>query len=149
MWKHHLNNYWTGKKPLLLPWICILYSSAVGLLLHLQHYQRCEPMILKMWVKSKFVFCQEGPYNLLPEKKIKAKSRFWINNFFKDLMLLSISENSLQKPSLDDIFLGNFTFSNSVEDLIRWNGGFKIFSLTDILMILEIKTSLVSFEKSL
>ena len=42
---------------------------------------------------------------------------------------MSISRNSLETPSLDDIFLGSFTLSNSiilVEDLIKWNRGFEI-----------------------
>ena len=32
--------------------------KTMGLLLHLQHYQRYEPMVFKMWVKSKFVLCE-------------------------------------------------------------------------------------------
>ena len=43
---------------------------------------------------------------------------------------MSISRNSLETPSLKDIFLGNFTLSNLiilVEDLIRWDRDFKIF----------------------
>ena len=31
----------------------------------LQYYERYEPMILDMWVKSKFVFWQPRYYNLL------------------------------------------------------------------------------------
>ena len=41
-------------------------------------------------------------------------------SFFEDLLLLSILKNSLEIPSLDDIFLGNIALSNSiisVEDL--------------------------------
>ena len=48
----------------------------------------------------------------------------------EDILLLSISRNSLPTPSLDDIFLGNFALLSSsvlVEDLIRWNRGFEIF----------------------
>ena len=43
---------------------------------------------------------------------------------------MSISKNSLEAPSLNNIFLGKFTLSNSIilaEDLIRWNRGFEIF----------------------
>ena len=43
---------------------------------------------------------------------------------------MSISRNSLETPSLNYIFLGNFILSNSiilVEDIIRWNRGFEIF----------------------
>ena len=45
-------------------------------------------------------------------------------------MLQSISENSLQTPSLDNIPLGHFALSNSIilaENLIRWTKGFEIF----------------------
>ena len=45
---------------------------------------------------------------------------------------MSISRNSLETPSLNYIFLGNFILSNSiilVEDIIRWNRGFEIFSI--------------------
>ena len=56
------------KDLLLLAYTYIPSTSTVGLLLHLQHYQRCELMILKMWVKSKFVLCQPRYYNLLTEK---------------------------------------------------------------------------------
>ena len=50
--------------------------------------------------------------------------------FFEDVPLLSIFRNSLQTPSLDYIFLGNFTLSNSiilVEGLVRSNRGFEMF----------------------
>ena len=68
--KYHLHNYWArGKDLFLLLYIYTLSSSTVGLLLRPQDYQRCEPMILKNCVKSKFVFCQTRFYNLLTEKK--------------------------------------------------------------------------------
>ena len=44
---------------------------------------------------------------------------------------MEISRNFLETPSYNDIFFGNFRLSNSiilVEDLIRWNRGFQIFS---------------------
>ena len=53
-------------------------------------------------------------------------------SFFEDLLLLSILKNSLEIPSLDDIFLGNVALSNSiisVEDLRKENRGFEIFSI--------------------
>ena len=43
---------------------------------------------------------------------------------------MSISRNSLETPSLNYIFLGNFILPNSiilVEDIIRWNRGLEIF----------------------
>ena len=46
---------------------------------------------------------------------------------------MSISRNTLETPSLNDEFLGNFTLSNSnilLEDLIRRNKGFEML-LTD------------------
>ena len=57
-------------------------------------------------------------------------SCFWSTHLFEDVPLLSISRNSLEIPSLDDIFTGNFTLSNSViseKDLRRWNRDFEIF----------------------
>ena len=53
-------------------------------------------------------------------------------SFFEDLLLLSILKNSLEIPSLDDIFLGNVALSNSiisVEDLRKENRGIEIFSI--------------------
>ena len=58
----------------------------------------------------------------------RKRTRTFISS--ENVLLLSISSNSLQTPSLDDILLGNFTLSNSiilVEDLIRWKRGFEIF----------------------
>ena len=67
------------------------------------------------------------------EKKIRNWS-FWNTDFlFEDVLLQLISKYSLQTPSLDNILLGNFKFSNSVifvKDLIRWMRGFEMF-LTD------------------
>ena len=53
----------------------------MDLLIHLQYYQRCEPMILKMWVKSKFVLWQPRYYNLLTEKKDKKIHDFDLKKF--------------------------------------------------------------------
>ena len=77
-------------------------SSTVGLLIHLQYYQRFSSMILKMWVKSKFVLCQPR-YNLLTEKKYKSNNVTVLKKFLS-------SSNSI----------------NLMEDLIRWNKGFEI-----------------------
>ena len=67
------------------------------------------------------------------EKKIR-NWRFWNTDFlFENVLLQLISKYSLQTPSLDNILLGNFKFSNSVifvKDLIRWMRGFEMF-LTD------------------
>ena len=40
------------KDPLLLRYTYTPSIDTVDLILHLQYYQRCEPMILKMCVKS-------------------------------------------------------------------------------------------------
>ena len=70
-----------AKDPLHLPYTYTLSSSIVGLLLHLQYYQRCKPMILKMWVKSKFVLWQPRFYDLMPIKGI-TKLTFLKDPFF-------------------------------------------------------------------
>ena len=69
-----------GKDSLLLPYTYTPSSSTLGLLLHVQFYQRCEPMISKMWKKNESVLWQPHYYNLLTEKK--KKSRFWSTHFF-------------------------------------------------------------------
>ena len=79
-------------------------------------------MILEMWVKSKFVLWQSLYYNLLTEKNDKQILIFEAFIFFEKVMLLSISINYLQTPSLNDIILVNFPLSNSiilVEDRVR------------------------------
>ena len=79
-------------------------------------------MILKMWVKSKFVLWQSLYYNLLTEKNDRQILIFEVFIFFEKVMLLSISINYLQTPSLNDIILVNFPLSNSiilVEDRVR------------------------------
>ena len=94
----------------------------MALLIDLQYYQRCETMILKMWVKSKFVLWQSLYYNLLTEKNDEQILIFEVFIFFEKVMLLSISINYLQTPSLNDIILVNFPLSNSiilVEDRVR------------------------------
>ena len=50
----------------------------------------------------------------------------------ENILLLSISRNSLQTPFLDDILLENFILLNLVilvEDLLRWKRDFEIFSI--------------------
>ena len=55
------------KDPLLLPYTFIPSTSIV---LPPTTPQRCEPMILKMWVKSKFVLCKPRYYNSFTEKNV-------------------------------------------------------------------------------
>ena len=82
-------------------------------------------------------------------KKEYENLRFWSTQFFRSL---SISKNSLQTPSSEDIFAGNFTWSNSIiliENLIRWKRGLKYFWFTTMQVIFEIKISLVRNKKYL
>ena len=68
--------------------------------------------------------------NLLTEKEDKKIHVFEVLIFPENILLLQISRNSLQTPSLDDILLGNFTLSNSiifVEDIITSNRDFVLF----------------------
>ena len=121
-----------GKDLLFLPYTFISSFSTVGFLLHLQHYQRCEPMILKMLVKSKFVLCQPRYLNLLTKKIYKKIHVFGVVTFLKTYCYWQISRHYLEIPSiiLDDIFLGDSTLSNSialVEGLRRWYRSFEIF----------------------
>ena len=120
--------YWV-KDPLLLPYTYTHSRSIVDLLLHLQYYQRCKSMNLELWVKSKFVLWQTRYYNWL-KKKIIREFMFLKYSLFGNVLLLSISRNSLWTPPLDDILLVNFKLSNSInsmKDLIGWKRGFAIF----------------------
>ena len=66
----------------------------------------------------------------MSKKKYKKNSCFWSGHFFEDVLLLAISRNYLEIPSLDNIFLGDSTLSNSialVEGLRRWHRSFEIF----------------------
>ena len=72
-----------GKDPLLLLYTYISFSSNVCLLLHVQYYQSCEPMIIKKQVQSKFVLCQARYYNLSTEKKYKKIHVFELIIFLK------------------------------------------------------------------
>ena len=89
MLRHHLNIYCTEEYLLHISHspslYCIPSSSTGGLLLHLQHYQRCEPMMLEMWVKSKFVLFQPRYYSLLIEKKYKKIHVFEVLIFLEDV----------------------------------------------------------------
>ena len=105
-----------------------------------------------MWVKSNFFLWQTGYYNLLTEKKDSKIHVFEVLLFFVNVMLLSISRNSLRALYLDNKLLGNFTLSNLiilVEDLIRWKRGIDVFWLITMMVILKIKISLVSYKKLL
>ena len=69
-------------------------------------------------------------YNLLTEKRLNIFTFLKYSFFFENVLLLSISRNSLQRSSLSHIRLENFTLSNSiilVEELISWKRCFEIF----------------------
>ena len=122
-----------GKDSLVLPYTYTPSSSTVGLLLHLQYYQKCKSITLKMFVKSKFVFWQPHYNNFVVEKNGK-KIHVFKYSFFRKRTALPISINYLQTPFLDDILLRNFTLSNSIvllEDRITWKGGFEVFLIDD------------------
>ena len=70
------------KDPLLLRYTYTLSIDTVDLIQHLQLYQRCELMILTMWVKSISVLWQPRYYNLLSEKSI-IKFTFLKCSFFR------------------------------------------------------------------
>ena len=63
-------------------------------------------------MKSKFVLWQPRYYDLLTEEETFTFLKYLF--FSENVLLLSISINSLQTLSLDDILLGNFTLSNSI-----------------------------------
>ena len=65
----------------------------MGLLLYLQYYQRCEPLIFEMWVQSKFLLLQPGYYNLLTEKKNVKIHVFEVLIFLKTYCYCQSQEN--------------------------------------------------------
>ena len=76
------------------------------------------------------MFCDNHVKIKKKKKKGQEDLRFWSTQLFENMLLLSISRNSLQAPSSDNIFTENFTWSNSIilmEDLIRRKRGFEIF----------------------
>ena len=127
MYKHNLSNYWASEKiPFSLPIpIPPLWAS----------YYTCNIIRdVNLWFsKCRWkvnLFCYNQVIIIYWLKKWSKTSCFWSTHYFENVPLLSISRNSLQLPSLDDILSGNFTLSNSiilVEDLIRWKRYFEIF----------------------
>ena len=78
--------------------VCYTYtpsSSTVGLLLHLQYYQKWEHMILKMWLKSKLFLWQ------FTEKKKRIRNFTFLKySFFKKRS----STANLKKLSSNTLF---------------------------------------------
>ena len=104
-----------GKEPLPLPYTYTSSTIAVGLLQHLQYYQKCEHIIskLKHIVSGWKLFCVCDNHVIITYWLKKGQEKY---SFF------------LKTPSLDGIFLG--ALSNSiilVEDLIGWKKSFGIF----------------------
>ena len=105
-------------------------------------------------MESKFVLWQPQYYNWL--EKVTRNVMLLKYSFFENVLLLSISRNFLQATSLDEKFLGNFTWPNSiisVKDLINskrvffWNiFDWPLCWLTTMTTILEIKVSMVSIK---
>ena len=105
-------------------------------------------------MESKFVLWQPQYYNWL--EKVTRKVMLFKYSFFENVPLLSISRNSLQATSLDENFLGNFTWPNSiisVKDLINskrvffWNiFDWPLYWLTTMTTILETKVSMVNIK---
>ena len=120
------------KEPLLLPYAHISSSSTVGLILHLQYYQRCESMIFQMWMKSKFILWQPRCYDWM--KKMIQKFMFLKYSFFENVLLVSVSRNSLQTPSFGKFYILTFNYFSEKEVL-------KYFWLTTVLVISKIKIS--------
>ena len=114
MQKYHLNNCWT-------PYAYTPSSNTLGLLLHLQYFQRCKSTIFRIW-RNVNVFRDNQVIIKRNDKKDKKIHVFEVLIFFENIELLSIQGNSLQTPPLTDIILGSFTLSNStilVEDPIQ------------------------------
>ena len=75
-------------------------------------------------------FVTTGLLYFIDWEKELENSRFCDTHFFANILLLPVSRNSLQTPSLVHVILGNFALSNwtiLVKDLIRWKRCFEIF----------------------
>ena len=104
------------------------FGSTLGLLLHLQYYQRCEPIILKMWVKSKFVLWQPRYYNLLTVKNNK-KLTFLKYFFFWELAgtvsLKKIFSNTiLRSCAFGKFYIARFNYFSGRPNKVKerfWN----------------------------
>ena len=81
-----------GKNPLLLLYTYSLSSSTMGLLLYLQYYQRCEPLIFEMWVQSKFFLLRPGYYNLLTEKRMRKFTFLKYSFFWKHTVTVNLKK---------------------------------------------------------
>ena len=130
------------KNPFSFPIHIYSSSSIVGLLLHLQNYSRFETMTIKMWVKRY--------NNLFAQKKNQESSHFGNTNFLKaycyTVNLEKFSSNTIFRLyTLATFYIVKFNYFSE-----RPNKGkrkfLKYFWLTNMLVIMEIKTLLVSIK---
>ena len=82
-----------GKRSLPLPNTYTSSCSIVSHLLHMLYYQRCESMILKTGVKSKFVLWQLPYYNWL-KKNDKKIHLFEVLVFWKRTVIVDLKKFS-------------------------------------------------------
>ena len=133
--KHHLNNCWTEEK--------ISFSFVLPiqpLVVMRTSYYTCNVIRdVNQWfwicgLKVNLFFDNHVVIITYWLEKMLRKFTFLKYSFFffEKVLLLSISRNSLQAPSFDDILLGNFVLSNSiifVEGIIQWKILWNIFDL--------------------
>ena len=131
------------KDPLLLPYTYILSSSTVDLLLHLEGYQKCEPMILKIWVKSKFVLWEQRFCNWLKKNNTKIHA-FEVISLWKRTVTVNpkkFSSNTIFRwYTFGKFYIAKFNYLSERPNKVKNR-------LRSILAILEITISLVSIKK--
>ena len=105
------------KDLLLLPYTYIPSSSTVGLQLHRQHYQRCEPMISKMWEKANLFWVNHIIITSL------QNSRFWRRTVTVNLK--KFSSNTIFRCYIFGIFyIVKFNYFNGRPNEVKksfWN----------------------------
>ena len=139
------SHYKRGKDPLLLSYTYILSSSTVDLLLHLEGYQKCEPIILKMWVKSKFILWQQRCWNWQKRNNTKIHA-FEVISFWKrtvSVNLKKFSSNTIFRwYTFGKFYIVKFNYLSERPNEVKNR-------LSTMLVILEITISLVSIKKPL
>ena len=127
-----------------ISYICISSSSTMGLLLH-QYYQN-KPMILKIWLKSKFVLWQSRYCKLLTGKIIRKFTFLNYLFFWKRIAIVNLKKFSsntvFRLYTFREFYLVKFSYfsgkPNKVKQVLKY------FWLTPMLLILEIIISLIS-----
>ena len=120
-------------------------SSTMGPLLHLQYYQN-EPMILKMWLKGKFVLWQSRYCKLLTGKTIRKFTFLNYSFFWKRTAIVNLKKFSsntvFRLYTFREFYIVKFSYfsgkPNKVKQVLKY------FWLTPMLLILEIIISLIS-----